>query len=197
MLMSRRLPAATVPATTVIASMTAALQVNEALAWMHGRSRLQSGEMVMISLSPYSLSTCTMDAREDCLAHEDYSPSCFMDALPAELTVGGLLARIPGAISLQLDFDVLEGWLCVNCGPQFTAGRLSKTAASQIECPQCGAQRSPQLTHEIGASDRLASHSLADLGVPVRSILRVRTVSGTCCVELFTAKGAKDAKVTK
>ena len=196
MLMSRKMPAATIPATTVIASMTAALQVNEALAWLHGRSRLQSGEMVMISLSPYLLSTCTMDANEDCLAHEEYSPSCFIDALPAKLTVAELLGRIPGMISLQLDFDVLEGWLCSNCGTQFTAARLSKTSAAQIECPACKAQRTPQLTHEIGQLDRLASCSLEELGIPARSILQVKTVSGTCFIELLTAKDAKDAKVT-
>ena len=197
MLMSRRLPAATVPSTTVIASLTAALQVNEALAWLHGKSRLQSGEMVMVSLSPYALSSCTMDASEDCLAHEDYSPSIFMDALPAEITVTELLSRIPGAEALQLDFDVLEGWLCSNCGPQFTAGRLSKASASQIECPKCKAQRTPQLTHEIRPADRLANCSLAQLGIPARSILRIKTVSGECCLELLTAKDAKSAKVTE
>ena len=197
MLMSRRLPAATIPATTVIASMTAALQVNEALACLHGRSRLQSGEMVMVSLSPYSLSTCTMDAREDCLAHEDYSPSFFIDATPAEITGAELLGRIPGATSLQMDFDVLEGWLCSNCGPQFTVGRLSTTSASQIECPQCKAQRVPQLTHEISQSDRLANCSLEQLGIPARSILRLKTVSRTCYVELLTAKDAKEAKIAR
>ena len=196
MLMARRLPAATIPATTVIASVTAALQVNEALAWLHSRSRLQSGEMVIVSLSPYALSTCTMDAREDCLAHEDYSPSNFIDIGPAEITVAELLGRIPGAVSLQLDFDVLDGWLCSNCGPQFTAGRLSKISAAQIECPTCKAQRTPQLTHEISQADRLASCLLGQLGIPARSILRVKTLSGECCVELLTAKDAKDAKVT-
>ncbi len=184
MLLARKLPAKTIPATTVIASLTAALQVNEALAWLHGKSKLSSGEMVMVSLSPYSLSSFTLQAQEDCLAHDDYSPEIFLDSSPEELTVTELLNKIPGAISLQLDFDVLQGWYCQNCGEEFSAARLSQTSAALAQCPKCKAQRSPQLTHEISRADRLANSSLHALGVPARSILRVRTGSGQCCVEI-------------
>src|SRR5262249_41466529 len=116
MLLPRKLPVMTTPATTVIASLTAALQVNESLAWIHGKANLSSGEMVMVSLSPYSLSSFTMDAREECLAHEHYETAIFIDASPDQITVAELLARVPNAVALQLDFDVLEGWLCPNCG---------------------------------------------------------------------------------
>jgi adenylyltransferase/sulfurtransferase len=184
MLLARKLPAKNIPATTIIASLTAALQVNEALAWLHGKTQLSSGEMVMVSLSPYSLSSFSMRAREDCLAHDQYYSSIFFDAGPRELTVAELLNRLPGAISLQLDFDVLEGWYCRNCGEQFTTARLSQTSSAQAECPECKAQRSPQLTHEISHGDRLANSSLHALGIPARSILRVKTESGQYCVEI-------------
>jgi molybdopterin/thiamine biosynthesis adenylyltransferase len=184
MSLPRKSPAATVPTTAVIASLTAALQVNEALAWIHGRPNLSSGEMVMVSLSPYSLSSFTLAAHGDCLAHDHYSPSIFMDASPAELTVTQLLDRTPGAVALQLDFDVLEGWLCRNCGERPAAMRLTTNSAAQAQCPDCQVQRSPQLTHEISRSDRLANSSLHALGVPPRSILRLKTESGPCYVEL-------------
>lgn len=138
----------------------------------------------MVSLSPYSLSSFTMQAQEDCLAHDHYRPEVFLDSSPEELTVTELLNRIPGAISLQLDFDVLEGWHCRNCGEEFTAARLSQTSAALDRCPNCKAQRSPQLTHEISHAARLAHSSLHALGIPPRSILRVRTESGQCCVEI-------------
>ena len=186
MSLPRKLDAVTIPTTTVIASLTAALQVNEALAWIHGRPQLNSGEMVMASLSPYSLSRFTLAVKADCLAHDHYSPSIFMDAGPAELTVAELLGRIPGAVALQLDFDVLEGWLCRNCGIQPAAGRLSANSSASAPCPDCKAARTPQLTHEISRSDRLANSSLQILGVPPRSILRLKTESGPCYVELGT-----------
>jgi molybdopterin/thiamine biosynthesis adenylyltransferase len=184
MLLRHKLRPATVPTTTIISSVTAALQVNEALSWLHGKACLSSGEMMMVSLFPYSLSTFTMTARQDCLAHDDWPPSIFIDARPADLTVTELLIRIPGAMSLQLDFDVLTGWLCRNCGEHPAIARLSASSAAQSQCPACKAERSPHFTHEISAADPLANFSLHTLGVPARSILSIKTESGHCYVEL-------------
>ena len=195
MLLPRSLPAATIPATPVIASFTAALQVNEALAWLHARSNLRSGEMVTVSVSPYSLSSCTMNAREDCLAHDEYSPSIFVDAVPADLSAAELLNKIPGGIAIELDFDVIEGWLCSNCGLQPAATRLTKTSVLAMECPKCRAPRSPQLTHEIGIADRLAACPLDELGIPARSILRVKTASGRCHLEFVPAGQSQQAGI--
>lgn len=184
MLLPKKMPPRTIPSTATIASLTAALQVNEALAFLHERESLQPGEMVMVSLSPYSLSRCAMSARQDCLAHDKYVPSIFMDAVPAELSVAELLSRIPGAVSLELEFDVVEGWRCANCGFQFKPIRLSKTSVADSECPECKRQRAPQLTHSIGSSHRLANIPLQELGIPPCDILRIRTESGNCHVEL-------------
>lgn len=184
MALPRKSHAAITPTTTVITSLAAALQINEALAWIHGRSQLRSGEMVMVSLSPYSLSSFTMAANEGCLAHDDYTPSIFIDGGPDELTVTELLSRIPGATALQLDFEVLEGWWCHSCGPQPAAARISSAAAAQAVCPGCHAQRSPELTHEITRSDALANSSLHSLGIPALSILGVKTENGPCHVEI-------------
>ena len=187
MSLPRKFSSTTIPTTTVIASLTAALQVNEALAWIHRRPRLSPGEMVMVSLAPYSLSSFTNSMKPDCMAHDHYSPSIFIDASPDELSSTELLSKIPGAVAVQLDFDVLEGWLCCNCGEQSAAERLSLRSAARLQCPDCQAQRSPQLTHEIGRSDRLANIFLGRLGVPPRSILRVKTESGPYHVELAGA----------
>ena len=193
MSLPRKPAAVTIPTTTVIASLAAALQVNEALAWIHRRSHLSSGEMMMVSLSPYSLSRFTLAVKTGCLAHDHYSPSNFMDAGPAELTVAELLRRIPGAVALQLDFDVLESWQCRNCGVQPAAARPSANSSAQALCPDCMVTRAPQLTHEISRSDRLANSSLHALGVPARSILRLKTESGPCYVELAGTHGKRSS----
>jgi molybdopterin/thiamine biosynthesis adenylyltransferase/predicted RNA-binding Zn-ribbon protein involved in translation (DUF1610 family) len=194
MLLNRGLPDKIVPTTAIISSLTAAVQVNEALAWIHGKPNLDPGEMVMVSLSPYAFSRVSMQVREGCLAHDYYPPSHFISAGPDELTVVDLLGKIPGAASLQLDFDVVAGWLCPNCGEQFTTTRLSQTSTAQAACPECGTQRSPQLMHETGHGDRLAGSFLRELGVPARSILRVKTATAHCYVEIGGA-AARDRSI--
>jgi hypothetical protein len=199
MLLPKNLPARAVPGTTVIASLTAALQVNEALAWLHretphertlhqekshGGKHLSPGEMLLLSLHPYSLSSFMTSAKPDCLAHDTYLPSLFIQAGPAEITAAELLRRVPGALSLQMGFDILESWLCSNCGEEPVGRRLLASSGAQVSCPRCNVQRKPQLIHEINCSHWLAEHSLATLGVPPRAILRAITSSGIHCVEL-------------
>jgi molybdopterin/thiamine biosynthesis adenylyltransferase/predicted RNA-binding Zn-ribbon protein involved in translation (DUF1610 family) len=184
MLLPKKLPPRTIPTTSVIASLTAALQVNEALKCIHGEQQLSPGEMLLLSLQPYALSSFTMAAKADCLAHERYLPSTFVDAAPTEITAAELLGRISEAISIQLDFDVLESWWCPSCGEEPVGRRLSAELGKQLLCPQCTCERAPQLIHEVSVSDWLAGQSLATLGVPARAILRVLTNSGIQYVEL-------------
>ena len=184
MLLPKKLPPRTIPTTSVIASLTAALQVNEALKWIHGEQQLSPGEMMLLSLEPYALSSFSMAAKPDCLAHESYSPSILMDATPAKITVAELLGRIQQATALQLDFDILESWLCPNCGEEPVGQRLSAELSKQLACPHCKADRTPHFIHELTSSDWLAGRSLAGLGVPSRDVLRVLTSSGIHYVEL-------------
>lgn len=190
MLMPKKLPANTVPGTAVIAALTAALQVQEALAWLHrdgpyGEKLLRPGEMLMLSLQPYSLSSFAMSEKQDCLAHETYAPSIFVDAHPCEITVADLLKKIPCAVSVQMDYDILESWHCSTCGEEPVGRRLSRDTGSQAVCRNCGSQRAPKLLHEIESSHWLSQRSLSLLGVPARAILRITTHAGQEFVELL------------
>jgi adenylyltransferase/sulfurtransferase len=184
MLLPKRLPAKTVPGTAIIASLTAALQVNEALAWIHGERHLRPGEMLLVSLQPYLMSTFMTSTKCDCLAHETYSPSMFIEASPGAITVSELLREVPHSVSLRLDFDVLVSWVCSTCGDEFVGRRLSTSSGAQAACPKCKALRTPQLVHEIRRDHWLAGRSLASIGVPARDILRVVTRSSVEYVEL-------------
>lgn len=189
LLLPKSLPARTVAGTAVIASLTAALQVQAALAWFHnetgqGGQQLLPGEMLLLSLQPYSLSSFTTAEKHDCLAHETYEPSIFIDAHPAEITVAQLLRQVPDGISLQLDFDILEGWSCTSCGEERVGKRLSKHSGNQVLCPACGEDRTPQLLHEIDGCHWLSQSRLSALGVPARAILRIKTDRSVEYVEL-------------
>lgn len=188
MLLPKKMPPRMVPSTAIIASLTAALQVNEALQWIHGEGHLAPGEMLMLSLAPYSLSSISANPKPDCLAHESYGPSVFVAAEPLEVTVGELLDGFPGDAALQLDFDVIESWLCMNCGNEPCGRRLSKKLAGEVCCPRCGMERRPQLVHEIQRAHWMAELSPAELGIPPRSILAIATESGTTYVEFIRSR---------
>lgn len=189
MLMPRNLPAKTVPGTAVIAALTAALQVQEALAWLHrdgpyGQKHLCPGEMLLLSLQPYSLSSFIMEKKQDCLSHERYASSTFLDVHPGEITAADLLQKIPNAVSVQMDYDILESWQCLTCGPELVGKRLSRDTGRQAICQNCGNQRVPNLLHEIESFHWLSQRSLSSLGVPARAILRIATHGGQRFVEL-------------
>jgi adenylyltransferase/sulfurtransferase len=188
MLLPKTMPPRMIPSTAIIASLTAALQVNEALQWIHGEGHLGPGETLLLSLSPYSLSTFGTKPKPDCLAHDSCAPSIFVAAEPGEITAAELLDQIPGAASLQLDFDLVESWVCVNCGRERAGRRLSRALARDVSCPQCNGERRPQLVHEINRCDWMADLSLAELGVPPRAILGVTIESGTAYVELIRSR---------
>ena len=140
--------------------------------------------MVVLSLAPYSLSVVTSEEKHDCLAHETYSPSTFINASPREITVAELLNKIPNAVSLQLDFDVLKSWRCLDCGLEMVARRVSMIREDEAVCPVCQSARTPEMVREIAAGDSLSNCLLNSLGVPPRSILQVRTQTGIRFVEL-------------
>lgn len=184
MLVPRKPGMRAVPTTAIIASITAALQVNEALALIQGNNRLTGGEMLFFSSDSYSLSNFTTKENKNCFAHEVYEPVIIMDVGPAEITARQLLQRIPAAMSLQLDFDVVHSLQCGQCGKEPAGRRLHTISREELLCELCWAERKPELIHEIGASDSLAEKSLHELGVPSRSVLRIRTGVEDCYVEL-------------
>jgi molybdopterin/thiamine biosynthesis adenylyltransferase len=184
MLLPKRLPPKTIPGTAVIASLTAALQVKEALAWIHGEKHLLPGEMLLVSLEPYLMSTFMTSPRPDCLAHETYLPSMFIEASPGEMTVSELLREVPGSVSLRIDFDLLVSWECATCGDELVGRRLSTNSGEQAACPKCKTLRTPHLVHEISRDHWLARRSLASIGVPARDILGIITKSGIGYAEL-------------
>jgi adenylyltransferase/sulfurtransferase len=179
---SRHLPPRTIAATAAIASATAALQVNEALAWIHGQG-LAPGAMLVLSTHPYSLSTVTAEDNRECMAHEIYAPTTAIEA-GNHITTAQLLREVSGAKSLQLDFDVVESWLCANCGIEPAGKRLAAVTEGEAPCPICSSERVPQLVHEIALESSLADRSLHSLGVPAKSILRIHTLEGACYLEL-------------
>jgi molybdopterin/thiamine biosynthesis adenylyltransferase len=185
MLLLKSLPENKVPTTAVISSMTAALQVNEAIAILHGSSdHLESGQKLFFSLKPYRFFVVDIPRDPNCLAHEPISITMQVDMTPTELTVSQLLEMVPESQSLDLDFDIVVSLTCAKCGEVNCAIPAKKFRVDGVVCPSCGRSRSPKTVHEISRECSLVTNKLSDIGIPVGAILRVKTTEELVYVSL-------------
>ena len=178
-----------VPATALLASLTAGLQVQEAVHYLHRKvtgapQRLQPGQMIAVNTQPYSLQVMDSTLNPVCLAHETHSSTQPLHCSPQELTVCELLDAVPNATAWILDFDVVIALVCATCGQESVLLPLRKLRAEMVRCTRCSGLRVPILAHEVDAKSLLAATSLAQFGVPHQAILKVKTAQGIQRVEL-------------
>ena len=174
MLLLKSLPANTVPTTSVISSMTAALQVNEAVAFLHNTSEhLKPGQKLFVSLKPYKFFIVDIPRDPNCMAHEVIIPNMNVQHSSDNLTVSELLELVPGSHSLELDYDIVTSLSCTRCGAEPYCLPVKKFRVESVDCPKCGQRRSPNTVHQVLRTDALATKRLSDIGIPNSAILRV------------------------
>ncbi len=169
--------------TATLAAAVAALQVQEAVAELHGRPGLAGGDSLTLSLNPYTMTLRHGRRNPECLAHGDAREEvCEVAARPAEITVAELL-RSTGMTMLELGWDVVLGLTCAGCGvwpgcvPWFSLRR------EQLACPRCGRERTPERVSRIRSGDSLAGETLAALGVPERAYLSLSGLASRARVQ--------------
>lgn len=170
-----------VPTTAVTTSLIAALQVQEALYFLHGLpDGLQPGERLNLYLKPYSLSRDRLPLNPDCLAHEtlpadipvwyDGSPSC-----TADQAIRVAQDRYGGRLALELAYDLVHFLECDTCGKrQEILLPKEKVYQQQAMCPRCGQLRTPTLVNQVVAESALAGCSLRAVNIPPHEILAFR-----------------------
>lgn len=165
-----------VPTAPTIASMMAALEVQEALKLLHGLP-VQAGSAIVFNGVANQFYTTQLPYREDCLSHEHYPE-------PQSLSIGqgdrlsdlfaAARASLSGPLSLALDRDLVTTLQCLRCGwrREIFQPRM-KVSQAEAVCPTCRELAHPDLVHEIEEDSPLADRLLADLGIPPYDILRV------------------------
>jgi ThiF family len=164
--------------TVLLASLTAALQVQEGIAtlmeaeqaqpWPH----LQPGERLSLRVTPYDLVLLKTQRREDCMAHDlTEGPAMFAALDPAVATVEDLLSLCAG-VRVELDWELASVLEC-SCGIAEVALPAWKLSPQLLGCPACQAQRRPHWVHAVARDDRLSRYTLAALGVPPKAHLKV------------------------
>ncbi len=165
-----------VPTAPTIASMMAALEVQEALKLIHGLP-VAAGSALVFNGVTNQFYTTKLPRRDECLSHETYPE-------PTELpighrhTVGQLFDAVrdtlEGPLSLALERDLVTAIVCPKCGGRSEMMRpRSRVRMADAVCASCGEAGLPETLHVIEDPSPLSSRTLAEVGVPPFDIVRV------------------------
>ena len=171
-----------VPTAPTIASMMAALEVQEALKLIHGLPVAAGSAMVFNGVTNQFYST-QLPHRAECLSHETY-PKAEPFSRGHAATANELfdLARrdLEGPLSLGLDRDLVATIECPRCGHRLEVYR-PRTAVSQSEadCPRCGVPGRAEIIGSVEEGSPEAGLPLAKLGIPAYDIVRVDGAVGS------------------
>lgn len=198
----KSLPPLTMPTTISLASLTAAIQAQEALMVIHNSAShsggLSPGQKLFISVRPYHLFSVDLSRDLECMAHDKTNVVMEIDAAPSDLTASNvfLLLEKQGmmADSLELSYDLLVGLKCKTCGQTATCIPIKRAPSSLGQCPQCKSDRLPLLANRVGPTDRVATLPLSELGVPFCGTLTFSNQSERYGVALTKHRGGKNGK---
>lgn len=174
-------PGAPVPTTAVTTSAVAALQVQQALLWLHQAEQdaLRPGERVLLYLKPFAMVKDLLPFNPDCMAHQRLPRE--IPALPCnyESTVDEVLAAArelhPGVTALELPYDLVTRFTCPTCGQEEAVNRPKELVLQEeARCPGCGESRIPETTAALNGVQPYGSLRLKDIGVPAGEILFFR-----------------------
>jgi adenylyltransferase/sulfurtransferase len=165
-----------VPTAPTIASMMAALQVQEALKLLHGLPVAAGTALVYNGVANQFYST-RLPFRDDCLSHETYPK-------PVELplghgnTVAELFSQarphVAGNLRLALDRELVVLIECPRClWRSDIMGPRSKVSAGQAVCPNCREPARPDFASAVDQDSPLAALPLSRVGIPPYDIVRV------------------------
>jgi adenylyltransferase/sulfurtransferase len=165
-----------VPTAPTIASMMAALEVQEALKLIHGLP-VAAGSALVFNGVANTFYTTQLPRREECLSHETY-PEPVGLPLGHEATASALFAaaraHLDGPLTLALDRDLVTAVGCPRCGWSREVYRpRSKVTLHEATCPTCNQPGRPELASAVEEGGPLAGRTLRELGIPAYDIVRV------------------------
>jgi molybdopterin-synthase adenylyltransferase len=165
-----------VPTAPTIASMMAALEVQEALKLLHGIPVAAGSALVFNGISNQLYST-RLPFRDDCLSHETYPEPIALELGNAS-TVRELftLARphLTGPLRLVLDRELVVGIDCPRCsGHQEIMRPRVRVKASEAVCPHCNEPARAEFESAITDDSPLTPLPLSRVGVPPYDIVRI------------------------
>lgn len=171
-----------VPTAPTIASMMAALEVQEALKLLHGLP-VDAGSLLVFNGVTNQFYKTQLPTRSDCLSHETY-PEPVRLPLAVESTAASLFNRTREHVgegqSLHLDRELVTSieWPKTGRRVDVLLPR-TKVSAKLLIDPETGDEGRPEFASSVDEGTPLADRTLAELGLPAYDIVRVDGSDGT------------------
>jgi molybdopterin-synthase adenylyltransferase len=172
-----------VPTAPTIASMMAALEVQEALKLIHGMA-VGAGSAMVFNGVTNQFYTTKLPYREECLSHETFGEPV-LTGLGHDATASALFDRargsgLMGPLTLPLERDLVSTVECPRCGWKADVFRpRSRVALADAVCPNCREPGRPEMVSIIEQDSALAGLPMSRLGIPADDILRVECDEGS------------------
>ena len=181
--MKRNIPEAAMPTTATIASIVGAMQVQQALLYLHGKTGLlNAGEKVFLGLNPWMAFKVQIQRQEACIAHDltipptdniNYQPNLTVQEVLQKLEISGFSEPI-----LWLRNEVIGMMKCLNsdCGYEEQINiPLRQYSESKLACPQCNHERDFEVIRNISLTASGANITFGELCLPKNEILHCKT----------------------
>ena len=171
-----------VPTAPTIASMMAAMEVQEALKLIHGLP-VQSGCLHVFNGVANTFYTTQLPRREACLSHETYPEPVAVElghGSTAEALFHVARERLEGPLTLALDRDLVEAIEWPRHGRRREVLRpRSRVGQAEAIDPETGDAGVPLLRSAVEEGSELARRPLAALGVPPYDVVRIDGADGS------------------
>ncbi len=158
-----------VPTAPTIASMMAALEVQEALKLLHGMPVAAGSALVFNGVTNQFYST-KLPVRDDCLSHETYPEPTALDlshAATARDLFDRARAEVEGPLTLALERDLVTVIRCPRCRTDREIFRpRTKVKMADATCPDCREAGQPEFINAVAEDSPLAALPLATPGDP-------------------------------
>ena len=147
--MKRNIPEAAMPTTATIASIVGAMQVQQALLYIHGKAGLLNpGEKVFLGLNPWMAFKVQIQRQEACIAHDMTIEPKMSFNYDGNLSIQEILKHLDESgfsePNLWLRNEVIGMMQCLNpdCGYQEQVNiPLRQYPESKLACPKCSHER--------------------------------------------------------
>lgn len=189
--LKRNIPDVAMPTTATMASIVGAMQVQQALLFLHGKPGLVNpGEKVFLGLNPWTAFKVQIERQEACIAHDTtiaptmtvkYDENLSVEEILKNLEKDGFLEPV-----LWLRNEIIGLMQCLNpdCGYQERVNTpLRQFPESKLTCPKCNHERDFEVIRNFSLNSSETSITLGDLCLPKNEILHCETVKGRIAIQ--------------
>ena len=176
------------PTTPTTASVIGAMQVAEAVKYLHGLPSLL-GKGFVFDGAEHSSYSVTYPTSPDCPWHEEAAAveSCgdFGSDTPLSTVWKAAAERLGGLDSIEFARELVEKVECPACGHASAILQAAEAIeADRLRCPRCGKECAPVFFHAISAGSELLESTPRRVGLPVWDIVWARRGSAYIGFEL-------------